>query len=71
MIAALHYQNINHHPERINNLKSYIDNYNWDGIDFPTDRKGWGIFERNNPHIALNILSAYPLEQKRKIIRKS
>lgn len=57
MIAALHYQNINHHPERINNLKSYIDNYNcidnynyidnynWDGIDFPTDRKGWGIFE--------------------------
>ena len=45
MIAALHYQNINHHPERINNLKSYIDNYNWDGIDFPTDRKGWDIFE--------------------------
>ena len=27
--AALNYQNIDHHPERISNLKPFINNYNW------------------------------------------
>ena len=28
IIAALNYQNIDHHSERISKLKSFIDNYN-------------------------------------------
>ena len=29
VIAALNYQNIDHHPEIISKLESFINNYNW------------------------------------------
>ena len=44
--AALNHQNIENHPERISNIKTFINQYNWEGINF----------ERNNNTIALNIL---------------
>ena len=31
---ALNYQNIEKDPQRISKLKSYINKYNWEGIDF-------------------------------------
>ena len=31
---ALNYQTIETHPERISKLKSYINKYNWEGINF-------------------------------------
>ena len=55
--VALNHQNIENHPERISNIKLFINNYNWDGIDFPVGIKDWKKFERNNKTIALNILS--------------
>ena len=54
--AALNHQNINHNPERISNLKPFINNYSWKDIEFPSHSKDWRIFERNNKTIALNIL---------------
>ena len=33
----------------------YIDNYNWEGIEFPAGPKDWKKFEQNNKTIALNI----------------
>ena len=56
VIAALNYQNIDHHPERISKLKSFINNYNWKDIEFPSHSKDWRKFECNNKTIALNIL---------------
>ena len=53
---GLNHQNIENHPERISNIKLFIDQYNWKGIDFPTGIKDWKKFERNKT-IALNILS--------------
>ena len=53
---ALNYQTIETHPERISKLKPYINNYNWEGIDFPAGPKEWKKFERNNKTIELNIL---------------
>ena len=41
IIAALNYQNINHNPERISKLKPFIDNYNWNSIDFPAGHKDY------------------------------
>ena len=55
--VALNHQNIENHPERISNIKPFIDQYNWEGIDFPAGIKDWKKFERNNKTIALNILS--------------
>ena len=54
--VALNHQNIENHPERISNIKPFIDKYNWKGIDFPAGIKDWKKFERNNKTIALNIL---------------
>ena len=54
--AALNHQNIENHPERISNIKPFINQYNWEGIDFPAIIKDWKKFERNNKTIALNIL---------------
>ena len=54
--AALNHQNIENHPEKISNLKSFIDRYNWKGIEFPSHLKDWKKFEQNNKTIALNIL---------------
>ena len=56
IIAALNYQNIDHHPERISKLKPFINNYNWKSINFPAGHKDYSAFERNNGGIALNIL---------------
>ena len=54
--VALNYQKIENHPERISNIKLSIDQYNWEGIDFPAGIKDWEKFDRNNKTIALNIL---------------
>ena len=54
--VELNHQNIESHPERISNIKSSIDENNWEGIDFPAGIKDWKKFERNNKTIALNIL---------------
>ena len=54
--VVLNYQNIENHPEQISNIKPFIDQYNWDGIDFQSGIKDWKKFERNNKTIALNIL---------------
>ena len=46
--VALNHQNIENHPERISNIKTFINQYNWDGIDFPAGIKDWKKSERNN-----------------------
>ena len=44
---ALDYQTIETHLERISKLKSYINKYNWKGIDFPAGSKEWIKSEKN------------------------
>ena len=54
--AALNYQNIGGHPERISKLKPFINNHNWKDIEFLSHYKDWRKFECNDKAIALNIL---------------
>ena len=56
LTIALNHQKSEHHSERISNIEPYIDQYNWEGIDFPAGIKDWKKFERNSKTIALNIL---------------
>ena len=44
--VALNHQKIGNNPERISNIKPFIDNYNWKGIDFPAGVKDWEKFEK-------------------------
>ena len=56
IVAALNYQSIPNHHERISNLESFIPCYNWVDIEFPAEYKDYSEFEKNNSGIALNIL---------------
>ena len=67
--VALNHQNIENHPERISNIKPFIDQYNWEGIDFPAGIKDWKKFEKNDKTIALNILFVAHNEKKRSCIQ--
>ena len=58
--AALNHQKIENHPERISNIKPFIDQYNWKGIDVPAGIKEWKKFQQNNNTIVLNILFVQP-----------
>ena len=69
--AALNHQEIRNHPERISNIKPYVDKYNWNGIDFPAGIKDWEKFEKNNNEVALNILYTPPNTEEIKLVYKS
>ena len=58
--VTLNHQNIENHPERIPNIKPFIDQCNWEGIDFPAGMKVWKKFEQNNKTIAFNVLFIPP-----------
>ena len=58
--VALNHQNTESYLERISNIKPFINQFNWEGIDFPAGIKDWKNFERNNKTIALNILYIPP-----------
>ena len=60
LTAALHNQKIENYPDRISNIKPFIDQYNWKGINIPAGLKDWKKSEQNNNTIALNILSVPP-----------
>ena len=53
--VALNHQNIGRNPQRISNVKPFINQYNWKRVEFPTEQKDWKRFEQNNKTIALNI----------------
>ena len=55
LMVALNYQNIEKNPQRISKIKPFIDQYNWNKIDFLSHSKDWKKFELNNKSIALNI----------------
>ena len=56
IIIALNHQNIENHPEKISNIEPFINQYNWEDIDFPSQQKDWKKFEQNNKTIVLNTL---------------
>ena len=56
LTVTLNYQNIKKDPQRISKIRSFIDQYDWKEVDFPSHQKDWKKFELNNKTIALNIL---------------
>ena len=55
VIAALDWSEIKSHPERVSNLRKFVDNYDWFGLKFPVAIKDIKVFEMNND-ITINIL---------------
>ena len=55
LTVALNHEKIKRDRQRISKMKPFIDQYNWNEIDFPSTGKDWKKFELNNKSIALNI----------------
>ena len=53
---ALNYEEIKWNPERLSNVKPFMNKYNWKGINFASKKDDLKTFEKNNLTIALNIL---------------
>ena len=56
VIAALEFQNIESHPERISNLIKFSSKYDWPGLGFPVSFKDISKFEFRN-QISINLLA--------------
>ena len=71
VIAALHQEEIKHHPERISLWEPYENQYNWKGLEFPVSIKNIDEFERNNPGIAVKVFSSNQKNQNIYTARRS
>ena len=67
---ALNLDKINKNSQRISKIKPFIEEYNWNDIDFPSTSKDWKKFELNN-EVALNILYVPHNTKKIEIAYKS
>ena len=54
--VAWAYEVIKWKQERVSNNNSFINNYNWERINYPLKIEHLKILEKNNPTIALNVL---------------
>ena len=45
---ALNHQKIKNNPERISKIKPFIDQYNWNNINFPPQQQDYKTFQMNN-----------------------
>ena len=53
---ALSFNEIKKDPQRVSNVKPFINRYNWDGIKYPPKIDDWKRFKKNNSTIALYVL---------------
>ena len=50
--AVLNYEEIKRNPERITRTKPFISKYNWDAINYPSEKDDLKNIEKNNVTIA-------------------
>ena len=56
--VALNHEEIKKGPQRITKNKPFINKYNWEGNNFPSEKDDWKKFEKKNATIAVNVLYA-------------
>ena len=56
--VTLHYEEIKEDLQIITKMKPFINKYNWEGINFSSEKNGWKKIKKNNLTIALNFLHA-------------
>ena len=43
----LNYEEMKKYPQRITKMKPFINKYNWEEIDFPSEKEDWEKYEKN------------------------
>ena len=46
--VALNYEKSKWNPERVSNIKLFMNKYTWEGINFLSKIDDWRMFEKNN-----------------------
>ena len=54
---SLYHEQIGKNYNRVSNIKPYINNFNWENINFPPTQQDYKSFEMNSTSVALNILT--------------
>ena len=52
----LNYEEIAKHAERIAKIRSFINKYNWEETNCPSEKADWKKIEKNEVTIPLNVL---------------
>ena len=60
---VLNYGKIKWNPERISNVKPFINKYNYEKLKHSSKIDGWKTFEKNNSTITLKILHTKDMEK--------
>ena len=58
LTVALHHEELRKNRAGITKIKPFINKYNWDEINFPSEKDNWKKCEKNNVTISLNVLYA-------------
>ena len=53
--VASNQEKIEWHLEVVSNIKPFVNNYNWEGINYPSKIEYWKSYEKNNSTISLHI----------------
>ena len=68
LTVALNYEKIKKDPQRISKIKTFIDQYNWKEIDFPSHSKDWKTFAHNTEKIGHAYRSKNNLTRESQVI---
>ena len=55
---VLNHEEIGRSPERMTKIEPFINKHKWKGINSPSEKDDWKIFEKNYVTISLNVLHA-------------
>ena len=58
LTVALNHKEIKKDLQRIIKIKSFVNKYNWEGINYPSEKVDWKKIEKSNQSIALNVFYA-------------
>ena len=58
MTAASNPEEIKKYQQGITIIKPFINKYNREALNFPSEKNSWKSFEKNNVTISLNVLYA-------------
>ena len=56
--VALNYEERKKDLERIAKIKPFLNTYNWEEVNFPSEKDDWKKLEKNNRKITLNVFYA-------------
>ena len=65
MTVALNYGEIEWHPERVSNIKPFINKYNWKRINYLSKMDNWKTFEK----IIKQLLLIFCISKKNKYVQ--